>query len=110
MIQIKHENCLSISKKKNRFGGKRRALFFRTHPIGEIYRQRGLASDTQKALRYYQSAIKIDSSYAEPHKTIGIIHFKEGHKMLAKKFFKSCLSIAPDKAYIKGYLKQCTLN
>ena len=32
---------------------------------------------------------------------------------LAKKFFESCLQLSPDtpdKAYIKGYLKQCTLS
>jgi hypothetical protein len=78
--------------------------------IGEIYRQRGEEHDYDKALAYYQKAILIDSSYAEPHKAIGLIHYKEGQRVLAKKFFESCLLLAPDtpdKAYIQGYIKKC---
>ena len=78
--------------------------------LGEIFRQRGEEHEYDKALGYYQKAILIDSSYAEPHKAMGIIHYKAGQKALAKKFFESCLLLAPDrpdKAYIQGYIKQC---
>jgi Zn-dependent protease with chaperone function len=81
--------------------------------LGEIHRQRGRRSDVQAALDYYLRAIRLDPSFAAPHKAIGLIHYKKGQHALAKKFFESCLQLSPDspdKAYIKGYLKQCTLS
>jgi predicted Zn-dependent protease len=78
--------------------------------LGEIYRQSGQESKTTIALRQYQKAIVLDPTFAEPLKAIGFIHFKEGNKMLARKFFESSLALSPDspdKAYIQGYLKQC---
>jgi tetratricopeptide (TPR) repeat protein len=78
--------------------------------MGEIFRQRGQEGDAEMALSYYNKAITIDPSYSEPHKAIGLIHYKEGQKALAKRFFESCLLLAPDapdKAYIQGYIKQC---
>jgi predicted Zn-dependent protease len=79
--------------------------------LGEIYRQQGQGIDTRMALENYNRAIDLDPGYAAPHKAIGLIHYKEGHHALAKKFFESCLQLspnAPDQAYIQGYLKQCT--
>jgi predicted Zn-dependent protease len=79
--------------------------------LGEIYRQRGQADDAQRALSYYNRAISLDPNFADPHKAIGLIHYKKGDRTLAKKFFESCLQLSPnspDKAYIQGYLKQCT--
>jgi predicted Zn-dependent protease len=81
--------------------------------LGEIYRQQGRAIDTQLALENYKRAIALDPGYAAAHKAIGLIHYKEGHHALAKKFFELCLQLSPnaaDKAYIQGYLKQCTLS
>jgi predicted Zn-dependent protease len=81
--------------------------------LGEIYRQQGRLIDTQLALENYNRAISLDPGYAAAHKAIGLIHYKKGHHALAKKFFESCLQLspdAPDKAYIQGYLKQCTLS
>lgn len=81
--------------------------------LGEIHRQRGHNNDANKALSYYSRAITMDPSYAAPHKAIGLIHYKKGQRALAKKFFESCLQLSPDspdKAYIRGYLKQCTLS
>ncbi|MGD9078026.1 MAG: M48 family metalloprotease [Desulfobacterales bacterium] len=81
--------------------------------LGEIYRQQGQAIDTHMALKNYNRAIALDPGYAAPHKAIGLIHYKNGHHALAKKFFESCLQLspnAPDKAYIRGYLRQCTLS
>jgi Zn-dependent protease with chaperone function len=81
--------------------------------LGEIYRQQGRAIDTHMALENYKRAITLDPGYAAAHKAIGLIHYKKGHHALAKKFFESCLQLSPnavDKAYIQGYLKQCTLS
>jgi predicted Zn-dependent protease len=81
--------------------------------LGESYRQRGQDSDIQTALKYYNRAITLDPNFAAPHKAIGLIHYKKGQRALAKKYFESCLQLSPntpDKAYIKGYLKQFTLS
>jgi predicted Zn-dependent protease len=81
--------------------------------LGEIYRQQGRAIDTQLALENYNRAITLDPGYAAAHKAIGLIHYKKGHRALAKKFFELCLQLSPnaaDKGYIQGYLKQCTLS
>jgi len=103
-----------------RFSAAQRSVekYLRLHPrdaqahylMGEIFRQRGSEHDTKRALTHYQEAITFDSSYAEPHKAIGMIHYKEGQRVLARKYFESCLLLAPDtpdKAYIQGYIKQC---
>jgi tetratricopeptide (TPR) repeat protein len=81
--------------------------------LGEIYRQRQQDGDMLKALAYYDRAVSLDPNFAAPHKAIGLIHYKEGRRTLARKFFESCMQLAPDspdKAYIQGYLKQCTLS
>ena len=78
--------------------------------FGEILRQRDHQDDARTAVSYYEKAISLDPSYPEPHKALGLIHYKEGEKQLAKKFFESCLLLSPnasDKAYIQGYLKNC---
>ena len=78
--------------------------------LGEIYRQRGQPDDAQKAIKFYNQAIFLDPTYADPHKAIGLIHYKKGHRALAKKYFELCLQLSPDsldKAYIQAYLKQC---
>jgi Tfp pilus assembly protein PilF len=81
--------------------------------LGEIFRQRGQENDAQAAIKYYQKAISLNPAKPEPHKAMGLIHYKVGEKRLAKKFFESCLLLAPDaadKAYIQGYLKLCMSN
>ena len=81
--------------------------------FGEIYRQRDRQNDTRTAAGYYEKAISLDPLFAEPHKAMGLIHYKEGDKHLAKKFFESCLLLSPnasDKAYIRLYLKNCNRN
>ncbi len=81
--------------------------------LGEIFRQRGLQNDTRTALENYEKAISLNPSFAEPHKAMGLIHYKDGDRRLAKKFFESCLLLSPDtpdKAYIQGYLKLCANN
>jgi predicted Zn-dependent protease len=78
--------------------------------FGEILRQRDRQADIATAVGYYEKAIALDPSYPEPHKALGLVHYKEGQKQLAKKFFESCLRLSPntsDKAYIRGYLKNC---
>ena len=81
--------------------------------LGEIFRQQGRQRDTRTAIEHYRQAIVLDPSFSAPHKAMGLMHYKEGDRILAKKFFESCLLLspdAPDKAYIQGYLKRCINN
>ncbi|CAB1063116.1 hypothetical protein D1BOALGB6SA_7899 [Olavius sp. associated proteobacterium Delta 1] len=81
--------------------------------FGEIFRQRDRRDDAKTAVSYYEKAISLDPSYPEPHKAMGLMHYKEGEKQRAKKYFESCLLLSPntsDKAYIQGYLKNCALS
>ena len=81
--------------------------------LGEIFRQRGQQNDAGAAQKNYEKAISLNPSFPEPHKAMGLIHYKDGEKRLAKKYFESCLLLSPDtadKAYIQGYLKLCVTN
>jgi predicted Zn-dependent protease len=81
--------------------------------LGEIIRQRGRQDDAAAAIKYYEKSISLNPFFPEPHKAMGLIHYKEGEKRLAKKYFESCLLLSPDaadKAYIQGYLKLCLTN
>ena len=81
--------------------------------LGEIIRQRGRQDDAAAAMKYYEKSISLNPSFPEPHKAMGLIHYKDGEKRLAKKYFESCLLLSPDaadKAYIQGYLKLCVTN
>jgi predicted Zn-dependent protease len=80
---------------------------------GEILRRRNHAGDVPQALAHYFRAIASDPSFAEPHKAIGLIHFKEGEALLARGFFEKALTLAPhakDIDYVRSYLNQCILT
>ncbi len=94
------------------------ADYLRIHPsdarayylMGEILRQRDEQDDARSAVGYLEKAILLDPNYPEPHKALGLIHYKGGEKRLARKYFESCLLLSPnaiDKDYIQGYLKNC---
>jgi predicted Zn-dependent protease len=81
--------------------------------LGEIFRQRDNLNDAGIAAQYYTKAISLNPTYPEPHRALGIIHYKNGAKLMAKKFFESCLLLSPnahDKAYIQEYLKNCRIS
>jgi len=81
--------------------------------LGEILRHRNQAGDVQQALAHYFRAIASDPSLAEPHKAIGLIHFKEGEARLARGFFERALALAPlsnDNDYVRSYLTQCIIT
>ena len=81
--------------------------------LGEILRQRNQAGDVPQALAHYFRAIASDPSFAEPHKAIGLIHFKEGEARLARGFFERALALAPlsnDNDYVRSYLTQCIIT
>jgi predicted Zn-dependent protease len=78
--------------------------------LGEISWQRDDQDDARSAVSYFEKAILLDPNYPEPHRAMGLIHYKVGQKQLAKKYFESCLLLSPnasDQAYIRDYLKNC---
>ena len=81
--------------------------------LGEIIRQRGRQEDAAAVIKYYEKSISLNPSFPEPHRAMGLIHYKDGQKRRAKKYFETCLLLSPnaaDKAYIEGYLKLCVSN
>jgi predicted Zn-dependent protease len=81
--------------------------------LGEVFRQRDRQDDAAAAIKNYEKSISLNPSFPEPHKAMGLIHYKDGEKRLAKKYFESCLLLSPetiDRAYIQGYLKLCATN
>jgi tetratricopeptide (TPR) repeat protein len=78
--------------------------------LGEISRQRGEDGDVRQARIFYEKAISMDPSYAEPYRALGLIQYKAGEMLLARKSFQCCLLLSPrrpDRAYIQGYLRKC---
>jgi tetratricopeptide (TPR) repeat protein len=78
--------------------------------LGEVFRKRCEEGDMEKAKKNYQRAISVNSTYPYSYKGIGLIHYKQGKKFLAKESLEQYLSLLPhafDKAYIEGYIKQC---
>ena len=81
--------------------------------LGEVFRQRDRQDDAAAAIKNYEKSISLNPSFPEPHKAMGLIHYKDGEKRLAKKYFESCLLLSPetiDRAYIQGYLKLCATS
>ncbi len=113
----------SLDLQQGRFAAARRGVekYLQTHLqdaracylFGEILRQRAAPGDSLTALKWYEKAVALDPSYAAAFKAMGMIHYKQGHRLLAQKYFQTCLGLAPDtpdRAYIEGYLAQCTIN
>ena len=80
------------------------------HLLGETFQQQGGKVRLESALACYHEAIRLDGSYAAPHKALGMLHYKQGHKQLARRYFQNALVLSPDdkdSAYIAGYLAEC---
>lgn len=78
--------------------------------LGEIFKQKGGAVESDKVMDYYEKAISFNPMYPAPYKAIGLIHYKEKAWGLAKKAFESYLALSPyidDRDYILEYLKRC---
>ena len=78
--------------------------------LGEISRQKGGDGDMRLARAFYEKAVSVDPTYAEPYRALGLIQYKAGEIRLAGESFRKFLQISPhrtDKAYIRNYLKRC---
>lgn len=80
------------------------------HLLGEAYRQQGGRTGIENARACYLAAIRLDGSYAPPHKALGMLLFKQGRRQTARRYFQTALALAPgdpDSAYITAYLAEC---
>lgn len=92
------DKFLSIS------GGDAKGHFLR----GETLRQRSGAGDGEQAVEEYRRAISANSSYPEPYRALGLIHYKKSEKVEARKYLEKYLALspgAPDRPYVEGYIR-----
>jgi len=78
--------------------------------LGEVLRQKGERTVVEQAIAHYQRAIAADRGYPDPHRGLGLLHFKLAQKPQAKRALETYLSLAPqasDRAYIEDYIKLC---
>ena len=76
--------------------------------LGEVFRQRGEEGDVEKGEAEYLVAAQYDSSYADPHKALGLIYLKQGKSRKAREAFEQYLFLSPqaqDRPYIEQYLE-----
>jgi predicted Zn-dependent protease len=75
---------------------------------GEILRQRNTGNDIELAMDCYHKAIKLNASYPDPYRALGMIYFKRGQKPEARQNLDRYIHLnpgGPDRAYIDGYIR-----
>lgn len=79
----------------------------RHYYLGEAYRLRGEEGDAERALTSYEKAIKAGSTFAPPHRALGIHYYKAKQMGLARKHIEKYLKLAPkapDREFLEQYL------
>jgi predicted Zn-dependent protease len=77
--------------------------------LAELFRQRGLEADQERAEKEYQIAIDLEPQFAKPHRGLGLLYYKRGRNDLAREHFEKYLDLDPrarDRAYIEQYLRE----
>jgi predicted Zn-dependent protease len=77
--------------------------------LAELFRQRGLEGDTERAETEYKIAIVLEPQFADPHRGMGLLYYKRGRTDLAREHFKKYLELNPgakDRGYIEQYLQE----
>jgi predicted Zn-dependent protease len=77
--------------------------------LAELFRQRGLEGDLERAETEYQIAIALEPQLGEPHRGMGLLYYKRGRNDLAREHFKKYLKLNPgakDRAYIEQFLRE----
>lgn len=77
--------------------------------LGELYRLRSGEDDEQRAIASYRDAIDAGAAPMETHRSLGLVHWKLGDIVAARRSFQRYLSAAPDAAdrdMIETYLKR----
>jgi predicted Zn-dependent protease len=76
--------------------------------LGEVYRQKGEEGSVEKACGEYRRAIELNPSYPDPYRSLGMIHYKQGNKDIAREHLGKYLTLAPqaqDRGYVEQYMK-----
>lgn len=77
--------------------------------LGELYRIRGEDGDADRAVESYTAALSQPGAPAEVHRSLGLVHWREGRTADARAAFEAYLLAAPkasDHAMVKSYLDQ----
>jgi Tfp pilus assembly protein PilF len=99
LAQASIESCISLE------ADNRKAHY----SLAEVFRQRALEGDQERAEKEYQIAIDLQPRFAEAHRGIGLLYYKNGQNNLARDHFKKYLELNPgakDRAYIEQYLHE----
>jgi predicted Zn-dependent protease len=75
--------------------------------LAELFRQRNQEGDNERAEREYRLTIKYDPDFADPHRGLALVYYRQGLAAMATKEFEDYLRLAPeakDKAHIEQYL------
>lgn len=76
--------------------------------MGELYRkQRQDTTDIAHAIAAYQRAVEHDPSYAEPHRSLGLLYYVTGRTSEARQAFERYLALNPnaeDRQQVREYL------
>jgi len=76
--------------------------------LGEICRQDHKKPDIAKAREHYLKSAQLDPDYAAPHRSLGLIAYKQKEWQLARKSLERYLELsanAPDRRYIEVMLQ-----
>ena len=78
--------------------------------LGEVHRRSGQAElDNQRAVSAYQEAVRLDPTYAEPHRELGLLYRAKNERDRARAEFDQYLALSPqavDAPIIRGYLAE----
>jgi predicted Zn-dependent protease len=81
--------------------------------LGEVYRQRSEATDSEKAEAEFLVAIHHDPNYAPSYKGLGLVYYRGGQREKARKQFSQFLQVSKDsseKRYVEQYLMELKLE
>jgi len=76
--------------------------------LGETWRQEGKPADTEKAQEHYRKATTLDPAYADPHRALGLLAYKQKDREQARSYLERYLALAKaasDRRYIEELLK-----
>jgi tetratricopeptide (TPR) repeat protein len=85
-------------------GDSARAYFI----LGETCRQDHKKADIAKAREYYLKSSLLDPAYADPHRALGLLAYKQNDREQARKSLERYLALsatAPDRRYIEEMLQ-----
>ena len=76
--------------------------------LGETFRQSGDPESAEKAKSYYLRAVKVDPSYPDPYRILGLFAYKQNNRRQARISLEKYLKLfpeAPDRGHIEEILK-----